>query len=136
VRECLDCPEQNIFVETSRLRGMNWVWQQNIVRPCDCTHERFEVDRESVVVAREQSLTGLMFVMLTAKFFDGAQYHYYHRAKAECKRCGLRFYVRAETTTKWENQKRVTKEGEWTPVKIKRKTEERHYVDEYERVIG
>ena len=65
---------------------------------------------------------------------DGIQYHHYQRADATCKRCGFKFYVRAEFERQWENQQQVTaRTTPWIPIQVKIEKENvaKQYTTEY-----
>jgi hypothetical protein len=82
-----------------------------------CKHKKFIVDESSKNEATEETIAGTTLRLFMGGAMDGIQYSKYYTAIATCKKCSVKFYVRASKSKKWENQRQVDYvSSKWNPV--------------------
>ena len=127
---CLDCT-QTMRVDRCVGRITGHEYDKEKVSVATCKHEDFVADEDKVETRTEDTLTGVVFAMLTFGWINPN--YRYHVTHATCPRCDLTFWVRSDFQKRWRDGKLVEERtSKWVPVTKREPIETR---PQYKEVI-
>lgn len=114
--KCLDCPA-TFKKEETRGRLSGYCYSVKEVDRSQCDHCKYDIDESTCEKQSETTLGGSFLRLFMGPGMDGIQYHHFLLARAKCRRCDFKFYVRSEFEKQWQNQERVdVRTTKWIPI--------------------